>query len=103
MHSTSVVERNIAAQYGKHLTALGKNTTANHIRLHRMEEEFHEGIVGHFSWTVHALGDLQLRQALPESIGGIFNATIRVEDESPVADDGCPRLPYRRRRSPADA
>lgn len=47
-----------------------------------MEERLHEGIIRHLARTVHALGDLQLRQALTERVGIIFNTAIRVEDQT---------------------
>ena len=56
----------------------------NRLRLHRVKEGFHEGIVRDLARTVHALRDVQLGQAFAESIGGILDAAVGVEDQTPL-------------------
>ena len=81
MHSTAVIKRNIAAQHREHLFILVEFAAMNRLRLHRMEEGLHERIVGYLARTVHALGNIQLRQSRPESIRVILDTPIRMEDQ----------------------
>src|SRR3954464_15159260 len=82
MKSIGVVKRDVALQRITNCQVLFESDPVVNLRLHRMEEGFDEGVVGHLAWPVHALRDPELPEASLERRCGVFGAAVGMEHQT---------------------